>query len=105
MLSTSTWTITGTKAYDVVDGRQKQIYAISYTITGEKNGITGSMSDTCLVTYNPENEYIPYESLTEELLRQWVLCIMNKDTEERILESKIDSQSSQTITGLPWEQN
>ena len=103
MLTTSTWTITGTKAYDEVDGRQKQIYAISYTISGEKNGASGFMSDTCQVSYNPDNEYVPYESLTEETLRDWVLSIMNKEAEERILEAKIDAQSSQTISGLPWQ--
>jgi hypothetical protein len=102
MLSKSTWTITGTKAYDNVEGRVNQIYAISYTITGEKNGVSGSMSDTCSVRYNPENEYVAYEDLTEDILRGWVLTIMNKETEERILEAKIDSQSSQTVEGLPW---
>lgn len=102
MLTTSTWTITEAKAYDNVDGRQKQIYAISYTISGEKNGVSGSMSDTCLITYNPENEYIAYENLTEDILRSWVLKTMNREAEERILESKIDAQTSQTVTGLPW---
>jgi hypothetical protein len=102
MLTTSTWTITGTKAHDAVDGRQKQIYAISYTITGEKNGVTDSMSDTCLVSYNPDESYLAYEDLTEDILREWVLRIMNKAAEERILEAKIDSKASQTIEGLPW---
>lgn len=102
MLSTSTWTITGTKAHDVVDGRQKQIYAISYTITGEKNGVTESMSDTCQVGFDPDADYVAYEDLTEDILREWVLKIMNRASEERILEAKIDSKSSQTIDGLPW---
>ena len=104
MLTTSTWTITGTKAHDVVDGRQKQIYAISYTINGEKNGVTDSMSDTCLVSFNPDDDFVAYEDLTEDILREWVLKIMNKAAEERILEAKIDSKSSQTIDGLPWNQ-
>jgi hypothetical protein len=102
MLTTSTWTVTSTKAYDNVDGREKQIYAISYTIAGEKNGQSGSMSDTCLISYNPENEYVAYENLSEDILRDWVLKTMNKEAEERILEAKIDAQTSQTITGLPW---
>jgi hypothetical protein len=102
MLSTSTWTITGTKAHDVVDGRNKQIYAISYTITGTKNNVTDSISDTCLVSYNPDANYIPYENLTADILVGWVTTIMNKQTEESILEAKIDTQSSQTISGLPW---
>ena len=102
MLTTSTWTITDTKAHDLIDGRQKQIYAISYTITGEKNGVSGSMSDTCLVSFNPDSDYVPYEELTEDILRGWVLKIMNKEAEERILESKIDAQASQTVSGLPW---
>jgi hypothetical protein len=102
MLTTSTWTITDTKAHDNVDGRQKQIYAISYTISGEKNGVTGTMSDTCQVSYNPDNEYIAYEDITEDILREWVLSIMHKESEERILEAKIDAQASQTVSGLPW---
>jgi hypothetical protein len=105
MLDNSTWTITNTKAYDVVDGRQKQIYAISYTITGTKGGVTESMSDTCLVSYNPENEYVAYESLTEDILREWVLKTMNKEAEERILEARIDAKASQLVTGLPWGNN
>ena len=90
MLSTSTWTVTGTKAHDSIDGRQKQIYAISYTITGEKDGKTGSMSDTCLINYNPNNDYVAYENLTPDVLVGWVLNTMNRQAEEAILESKID---------------
>ena len=102
MLSTSTWTITGTKAHDSIDGRTNQIYAISYTITGTKDGKTGTMSDTCSVTYNPETEYVAYADLTEDILRSWVLSIMNQATEESILEAKIDTQNSTTVEGLPW---
>ena len=102
MLATSTWTITNAKAYDNVDGRQKQIYAISYTITGTKNGVTDSMSDTCQINYNAENDYVAYEDLNEDVLRSWVLKAMNKEAEERILEARIDAKAAQTVDGLPW---
>ena len=102
MLSTSTWTITNMKAYDNVDGRQKQVYEVSYTITGSKNGVTDSMSDTIKVNYNGEDEWVAYEDLTEDVLRSWVLKLMNKEAEERILEARIDAKAAQTVSGLPW---
>jgi hypothetical protein len=30
---------------------------------------------------------------------------MHKETEEKILESKIDAQASQVVSGLPWNTN
>ena len=60
------------------------------------------MSDTCLVNYNADDDFVAYEDLTEDILREWVLKIMNKAAEERILEAKIDSKNSQTVEGLPW---
>jgi hypothetical protein len=105
MLTTCTWTITDVKAYENVDGREKQVYAISYTIAGEKNGLTASISDTCPVNYLPGGQWIPYEELTEDILRSWAQSIMHKETEEKILESKIDAQASQVVSGLPWNTN
>ena len=103
MLDSSTWTITNAKAYDNVDGRQKQIYELSYTITGTKNGITDSMSDTIKVNYNPEGEWVAYEDLNEEILRGWAQTIMNKEAEERILEARIDAKAASVVSGLPWQ--
>lgn len=52
-----------------------------------------------------EPDFIPYEDLTEEIVKGWVLDKLGADIEQRLV-AKIDAQKNPTsATGLPWKQD
>ena len=50
-------------------------------------------------------DFIPYEELTEEIVKGWVLDKIGADIEQRLV-AEIDAQKNpSSASGLPWTQN
>ena len=50
-------------------------------------------------------DFIPYEDLTEEVVKGWVVDKIGADIEQ-VLKAQIDAQKNPTsASGLPWPQN
>ena len=65
---------------------------------------TASSYGTCGFTPDPASpDYVPYESLTEEIVLGWVYPVVDKDATEAALQANIEDQKApKTEAGLPW---
>ena len=65
---------------------------------------TASSYGTCGFTPDPASpDYVPYESLTEEIVLGWVYAAVDKDAVEAGLTAQIEDQKApKTEAGLPW---
>jgi hypothetical protein len=65
---------------------------------------SASTYGTCSFTPDPTSpDFVPFESLTEADVLEWVWASLDKDATEASLASQIEAQKApQTITGTPW---
>ena len=51
----------------------------------------------------PEEDLIPFEELTEELVVSWILDKLDVETYETLLQSQLDEQKAPSkLSGVPW---
>ena len=52
----------------------------------------------------PEEDLIPFENLTEELVVSWIQEKLDVDTYETSLQSQLDEQKTPSkLSGVPWQ--
>ena len=52
----------------------------------------------------PEEDLIPFEDLTEELVISWILDKLDVETYETSLQSQLDEQKAPSkLSGVPWQ--
>lgn len=71
------------------------------------NILTGHMMGWAMFTPDPKAEgFLPYESLTEEIVLQWVFDQMGEETkavhEANVLNQIEARKNPPTINGMPW---
>jgi hypothetical protein len=78
------------------------VVTVHYTVNAVDGDFTASTYGT--VGYTQEDKsYIPYASLTEAEVVNWVQESLGKDTVEESLAAQINSQKNPVQeTGLPW---
>lgn len=57
--------------YKNLDGKQNYVYGVGWVLWGEEDGVGASIAMYTEVP-SQDGEFIPYESLTEEILLGWV---------------------------------
>jgi hypothetical protein len=79
------------------------VVTVHYNVSATENDYTASTYGTVGFTEQPDEQYIPYADLTQEMVTGWVQDALNKDTVEESLATQIEALKNPTqATGLPW---
>jgi len=79
------------------------VVTVHYTVNAVDGDYTASTYGTVGYTEQPDEQYIPYEELTEAEVIGWVQDSLGKDTVEASLAAQIEAEKHPVIeTGLPW---
>ena len=95
-----TWTISTLERNTSDDG----VTIAHYRATLTDGDYSASTYGTVGFTPDPESpDFVPFESLTEADVLEWVYAALDKDATEASLASQIEDQKApQTMAGTPW---
>jgi len=101
-MTTFTWNIAQLER-ETTDG---YVYTAHWTVnateTMEDKTYTAS-SYGSIGLERPEEDFIPFEDLTEELVVSWIQEKLDVETHETSLQSQIDEQKTPSkLSGVPW---
>ena len=76
-----------------------------YRATLTDGDYSASTYGTVGFTPDPESpDFVPFESLTEADVLEWVYAALDKDSVEASLAANIEDQKApQTMAGVPWQ--
>ena len=99
-MTTFTWSIP-TLERKTADGF---VYTAHWRCTATDGDFSASSYGTAGFSQDPEAEsFVPYESLTEEMVLGWLWASIDKDATEDALAAKIEADKSPTTaSGTPW---
>ena len=99
-MTTFTWTIP-TLERELSDGF---VYTAHWRCTATDGEFSATSYGTAGFTQDPESEsFVPYESLTEEMVLGWLFNSIDKDATEDALAAKIEADKTPTTAaGVPW---
>jgi hypothetical protein len=79
------------------------VVTVHYNVSATEDEYTASTYGTVGFTEQPDEEYIPYDDLTQEMVTGWVQGALNKDTVEASLAGQIEALKNPTqVAGVPW---
>ena len=95
------WTI---KLLEYTNDSDKGVLVAHWGCEVVDGDYSASSYGTASFTPDPSSEdYIPYESLTEADVLEWVYAAVDKDAVEANLTAQIEEQKNPTTeAGLPW---
>ena len=99
-MTTFTWSIP-TLERKTADGF---VYTAHWRCTATDGDFSASSYGTAGFSQDPEAEsFVPYESLTEEMVLGWLWASIDKDATEAVLAAKIEADKNPTTAaGVPW---
>ncbi len=78
------------------------VYTIHWTASLQDEGLTAS-SYGSVGLQAPEEDIIPYENLTEEIVVEWIKAALEVESIETALEAQIQLQKEPvSASGIPW---
>jgi hypothetical protein len=79
------------------------VVTVHYTVNAVDGEYTASTYGTVGYTEQPDEQYIPYDQLTEAEVVGWVQESLGKDTVEASLAAQIEAQKNPVQeSGVPW---
>lgn len=95
------WTI---KLLEYTNDSDKGVLVAHWGCEVVDGDYSASSYGTASFTPDPSaDDYVPYESLTEATVLEWVYAAVDKDAVEASLTAQIEAQKApQTVTGVPW---
>jgi hypothetical protein len=99
-MTTFAWTIPMLERH-TADGF---VYTAHYRVVATDGEFSASSYGTAGFSQDPEAEsFVPYESLTEEMVLGWLFNSIDKDATEDALKAKIEADKNPTTAaGVPW---
>jgi len=109
MATTYTWKINSMTTIDASAEEQNYVVSASYTLKGEDGEYTSEIQNTAFFEVGSETEFIPYASLTEEIVLGWIKGQLGESAVENYLfcindqiQSKINPPVTPQQQPLPW---
>jgi hypothetical protein len=103
MAATFNWSIANTERYLDTGG----VFVVHWRVTAEETGddtFTASAYGT--VGFTPDadaDDFVAYDSLTEEVVMGWVHAEVDQDATEAALTANIEAQKNPvSADGMPW---
>jgi len=79
------------------------VVTVHYNVSATDGDYSASTYGTVGYTEQPDEQYIPYEELTEAVVVGWVQDSLGKDTVEEALATQITAQKNPVQeSGVPW---
>ena len=99
-MATFNWQIS-TLERELSDGG---VIVAHWRCTASDGDFSASSYGTAGFSQDPEAEsFVPYESLTEEMVLGWLWASIDKDATEAVLAAKIEADKNPTTAaGVPW---
>ena len=103
-MATFNWSIANTERYLDTGG----IFVVHWRVTAEETvgdeTFTASAYGTCGFTPDPDaDDFVAYDSLTEEVVMGWVHAEVDQDATEAALTANIEAQKNPvSADGMPW---
>lgn len=82
---------------------QNFVIRAHWAYTGELDDKTAGFGGTSSFTYDPDNPFINYNDLTNEIVSEWVIGSWSPEYKEMI-ESIIMNQLAAPADPLPWQE-
>ena len=108
-MSTFFWNISAMDCYPQAEGETDVVFTVYWRCNGtqEQEGKTysGSVYNTCGVTYTAGSPYIPYADLTQDDVLGWIWASgVDKDATEAAVQQQIDNAINPPVVTppLPW---
>jgi hypothetical protein len=103
MAATFNWSIANTERYLDTGG----VFVVHWRVTAEETGdvtYTASSYGTCGFTPDADaDDFVAYDSLTEEVVMGWVHAEVNQSATEAALTANIEAQKNPvSADGMPW---
>ena len=104
MAATFNWSIANTERYLDTGG----IFVVHWRVTAEEtvgdDTFTASAYGTVGFTPDPDaDDFVAYDSLTEEVVMGWVHAEVDQDATEAALTANIEAQKNPvSADGMPW---
>ena len=99
-MTTFNWTVAQLER-ELSDGG---VIVAHWRCTASDGDFSASSYGTAGFSQDPEAEsFVPYESLTEEMVLGWLFNSIDKDATEEALKAKIEADKNPTsAAGVPW---
>jgi len=99
-MTTFNWTVAQLER-ELSDGG---VIVAHWRCTASDGDFSASSYGTAGFSQDPEAEsFVPYESLTEEMVLGWLFNSIDKDATEEALKAKIEADKNPTTaSGTPW---
>ena len=100
----TTWSIAQLERTTADGGVTIAHWRATATETVGEDTFSASSYGTCSFTPDPDAEdFVPFESLTEADVLEWVYAALDKDATEESLASQIETQKAPvSVAGVPW---
>jgi len=110
MANTYTWSINSMSCYPTYASQTDVVFQVGWTCTGasaDTPPLTASITNVADIVYNPNDPFIPYPQLTENVVIEWVQTTLTPDgvtAVQTTIDAGITSQSNPPIVTppLPW---
>lgn len=97
-MATFTWTIANLER-----AQDDYITIVHWRCDGEEGEHSIGAYGTVAFTQEEGEEIIPFESLTEELVKGWMFEKLNKEEIEATVQARLDEIANPPlVSGLPW---
>jgi len=79
------------------------VVTVHFSVTATDGDYSANTYGTISYTQKPDESFVPYEELTQEIVVGWCQESLGKDTVEESLATQIDALKNPTqVSGTPW---
>jgi|688.fasta_scaffold2208659_1 hypothetical protein len=99
-----TWSIKSMNCDNTLESQQNYVAFITWRCEGLQEGVKIAIESSISFAYEPTNNFIPYNELTESMVLEWVFSSLDKEVIEGSIIQQFRQHNSQHIkeTSLPW---
>ena len=104
-MTTFNWTVTALDCYPQSQGHDDVVFCVHWDCLGTEGSFVYSIYSTCDVILDPSVPFIPYSSLTQDIVLGWIWANgVDKAATEAAVQQHIDSQITPAVVSpqLPW---
>lgn len=109
MTITNTWGVVQMECYPEYEGQPDMVFNVHWSLTAREDNYVGYAYGSVSVPLADEENFTPYEDLTEEQVLQWVKDALGEEAVlryEQIVAQEIETQKNPPVVRppLPWSQ-
>jgi len=100
MSNTYSWNFTQLTAYPTYETQTNVVYTVHWIFIGTSDTdplVTSQLYGTQNITYVADDDFIPYDQLTADIIQSWVTASMGIDA-VNTLQTVVDQQIADIIT-------